>query len=60
MFALYRYSVTKEVLKQMMSRFENNPDLGKLKTTQLEILLQSRQTEAAKEFVEQCITGLNL
>lgn len=42
----------------MMSRFENNPDLGKLKTTQLELLLQSQQTDVAKEYVEQCITGL--
>jgi hypothetical protein len=42
----------------MMTRFENNPDLGKLKTTHLELLLQSQQTDIAKDFVEQCITGL--
>lgn len=40
-----------------LTKFDSSPDLGKLKTTQLELLLQSKQAEAAKQLVEQSIIG---
>lgn len=54
-----RFEVSKEVLTHSVKRFANSPDLGKLQTTHLEMLLQSQQAQAAKHMVEQCITDHN-
>ncbi|KXJ24095.1 Testis-expressed sequence 11 protein [Exaiptasia diaphana] len=48
-----------ECLRLLANRFQNSPDLAKIQLSHLELLLNGKQTQEAKEVVEDCISGHN-
>ena len=45
------------LIEEMLKKFENHTDNGKLLIANLEALVQANMMTEAKEFVEYCITG---
>ena len=55
-----RAAVYQSLIQDQILRFGNSPDVCKLKGIQLELFLQTNNKDGAKQFVENCITGLHL
>ena len=54
---IFRRDLAFEYLAKLCQRFGNGPESGKIVVNQLELLIQFKQAQQAKELVEQIITG---
>lgn len=52
-----RHQAATDLIDDLIRRYENTPDLGKLLITKFEVLHDSPDKAKVKEFVEACITG---